>query len=169
MSNAWYAIHSKPNREDFLCEQLRYREIEVFYPCLHVKPVNPRSRKIKPFFPGYLFVNVDLEETSLSSITYVPGANRVVSFDNEPATVPDEVIANIRKNVDRINQISKTGDKDLKHGDPVIITDGIFKGYEAIFDTRLEGTERVRLLIHLLHGQQRRVQVPANIAKAKKP
>jgi transcriptional antiterminator RfaH len=168
MSYAWYVIHSKPNREDFLCEQLRSREIEVFYPCLHVKPVNPRSRKIKAFFPGYLFVNVDLEVISLSSIAYVPGANRVVSFDNEPATVPEEVIASIRKNVDRINQASKTGDYGLKHGDRVIITDGPFKGFEAIFDTRLEGTERVRLLIHLLHGQQRKVQVPANIAKPKK-
>jgi transcriptional antiterminator RfaH len=168
MSYSWYVLHSKPNKEDFLYSQLRNREIEVYYPRLRVKPVNPRSRKVRPFFPGYMFVHVDLEQTPISSLTYIPGANRVVSFDNEPATVPDTIMQNIQSNVDQVNQNPDLIYNQLNHGDPVTIKGGPFEGYEAIFDTSLEGSERVRLLIKLLRGQQMRVQIPAKMVKPKK-
>lgn len=169
MSLAWYVLHSKPNKEDFLYAQLRFRKIPVFYPRLKVSPVNPRARKIKPFFPGYMFVNVDLDDIPISNLSYIPGVNRVVSFDFEPATVPDEVIATIEKNVVSINTAETNAQKGLKHGDPVMILDGPFKGFKAIFDTRLTGSERVRLLVKMLHGQQRKVQVPARLARALHP
>lgn len=168
MTFSWYVLHSKPNKEDFLFSQLRNREIEVYYPHLRVAPVNPRARKVKPFFPGYLFVRVDLEDVPLSSLTYVPGANRVVSFDHQPAIVPDEVISTIRLNVERINESPDLYYNQLSHGDPVIIQGGPFEGYQAIFDTRLEGSERVRLLVEILRGQQVRVQVPSKMVKPKK-
>ncbi|MBW6466717.1 MAG: hypothetical protein K0B06_09450 [Brevefilum sp.] len=168
MSLSWYVLHSKPNKEDFLYSQLRIREIEVYYPRLRVTPINPRSRKVKPFFPGYLFVNVDLDQTPISSLAYVPGANRVISFDHEPAIVPDTIMQTIQTNVDRINQNPDLIYNQLSHGDPVTIQGGPFEGYEAIFDTRLDGSERVRLLIKLLRGHQMRVQVPAKMVKPKK-
>ena len=169
MSLAWYVLHSKPNKENFLFAQLCHREIEAFYPRLRVEPVNPRSRKVRPFFPGYLFVHVDLDETPLSSLAWVPGVRRLVSFDDEPAIVPEDVINGIRKNVQRINQAQADGKKQgLKHGDPVIILDGPFEGYQAIFDTALEGSDRVRLLIKFIRDKQIRVQVPADMAKPQK-
>ena len=58
----WYALHVKPHKEQSVDDLLRSREMEVFYPPLKVKPVNPRARKIRPFFPGYMFVYLDLEE-----------------------------------------------------------------------------------------------------------
>jgi transcriptional antiterminator RfaH len=169
MSLSWYVLHSKPNKEDFLFSQLVSRNIKAYYPKLHVSPVNPRARKVKPFFPGYLFVHVDLVYTPLSSLAYVPGLNRLVSFDMHPATVPDEVIATIEKNVDRINQAHANCKQGLKPGDPVIILDGPFKGYNAIFDVALPGSDRVRLLIKLLHGQQKRVQVPVSVMQPQNP
>lgn len=167
MSQSWYVLHSKPNREDFLFTQLQHRKIESFYPRLHVEPVNPRARKVRPFFPGYLFVRVDFEEVPLSSLTYIPGANQVVSFDYKPAIVPDEVIQMIERNVARLNREPKKAQRSLKHGDPVEVKSGPFKGYQAIFDKALKGSDRVRLLIKLLHGQRLRVQVPRDMAKPK--
>ncbi|MDY6847360.1 MAG: transcription termination/antitermination NusG family protein [Chloroflexota bacterium] len=168
MSLSWYVINSKPNKEKFLFSQLLHREIETFYPRLRVEPVNPRSRKIKPYFPGYLFVHVDLDKTPISSLTYIPGAKRVVSFDYEPAIVPDDVISVIQDNVERMNRDPKKYQIALKHGDPVVIKGGPFEGYQAIFDADLKGSDRVRLLIKLLHAQQIRVQVPKDMVKPKK-
>ncbi len=167
MSLSWYVLHSKPNKEDFLYAQLRHRNIEVYYPRIRVDPVNPRARKVKPFFPGYLFVHVDLENTPLSSLAYVPGANRVVSFDHQPAIVPEVVIKNIIHNVEQINENPEFDQPQFSRGDPVTIHGGPFEGYQAIFDTRLEGSERVRLLIKMLRGQQIRVQVPSKVVKPK--
>ncbi len=42
----------------------------------------------------------------------------------------------------------------LHKGDTVMIQDGPFAGYEAIFDVRLPGSERVRVLIKLLSQRQ---------------
>ncbi len=73
MTERWYALRSKPHKYDLLWEQLRIREIETFYPRLRVQTVNPRARKIRPCFPGYVFVRVDLEQVNLSSLQWTPG------------------------------------------------------------------------------------------------
>jgi len=43
----------------------------------------------------------------------------------------------------------------LKPGDEVNISSGPFAGYEALFDARLPGSERVRVLIKMLSDQRR--------------
>lgn len=168
MTLAWYAIHSKPNREDLLWKQLLNRKVEVFYPRIRVKPVNPRSRTIKPYFPGYLFARVDLNQVPLSSFAWLPGANRVVSFDGEPAAVPDFLIGAIEKQVERINTVGLDPFGGLQAGDEVIIQSGPFEGYEAIFDERLDGKERVRVLLKLLQNKQVRLDVPVGQIERKK-
>jgi len=168
MSQTWYALHSKPNKEQFLYSQLIHRNIDVYYPRLSITPVNPRSRKVRPYFPGYLFVHVDLKKIPHSSLAYIPGANDLVSFDFEPASIPDEVIEGIKKNVNLINNQEQKFKQGLKHGDPVIIQGGPFDGYQAIFDTSLPGSERVRVLISLMRDHQVRMQVPDEMVKPKK-
>ena len=42
-------------------------------------------------------------------------------------------------------------DAKLKQGDRVIIQSGPFEEYQAIFDTRLPGTTRVRVLLKMLN------------------
>ena len=50
----------------------------------------------------------------------------------------------------------------------VMIQGGIFDGYEAIFDTRLAGTERVRVLLKLLKVRQMNLELPAAQIQRKK-
>lgn len=165
MSKKWYAIQSKPNKEQALCEQFQSRGIEVFYPQIRVNPVNPRARKIRPYFPGYLFVHVDLDEVGLSVIRWIPFARGVVSFSNEPASVPDNLIEAIRRRVDEVNRDGGELLETLKPGEPVLIQEGPFAGYEAIFDVRLPGKERVRVLIQLL--SQRYIPVEMQVGSLK--
>jgi transcriptional antiterminator RfaH len=146
----WFAYQSKPNKEEVLCEQLRSREIETYYPWIRVNPVNPRSRRAIPYFPGYVFIRVDLAEIGISALQFMPFARGLVSFDHEPAVVPDHLLAAIRKRVDEVNAVGGMEFDGLAEGSPIYIADGPFRGYEAIFDSRLPGTERVRVLIQLL-------------------
>lgn len=167
MSERWYALRSKPRKEDVVWRQVLARKLEVFYPRLRVNPVNPRAKKVKPYFPGYLFVRVDVDEVGLSYFQWMPHALGLVSFGGEPAPVPENLIHAIRT---RVEEIAKAGGEvlaDLKSGDPVRISDGPFKGYEAIFDTRLPGPDRVRVLLKFL-GNQRRVPVDLNAGQIKR-
>jgi transcriptional antiterminator RfaH len=54
MSLQWYALCSKPNKEGPLWWEVHAQGFEVFYPEIRVQPVNPRSRKVRPDFPGYM-------------------------------------------------------------------------------------------------------------------
>lgn len=168
MPISWYALRSKPRKEEVLWQQLLAREYEVFFPRLRVHPVNPRSRKLRPYFPGYMFVQVDLEETGLSTFKWMPHAIGLVSFDNEPATVPDNLIYEIRKRVDEIAAAGGEFYDGLKPGDPVRISSGPFEGYEAIFDTRIPGSERVRVLIQMLSDRHIPVEIQASQVERKR-
>ncbi len=154
MTLLWYAIRSKPNKEDFLARQFEAYGINVFYPRLRVSPVNPRARKTRPYFPGYLFAQVDLDVTSASALQWMAGAANLVSFGGEPAPVPEVLISTLQKRVQEINTSNTTAVDKLKRGEPVVIQAGPFAGYEAIFDGRISGQERVRVLLNFLQKRQ---------------
>ena len=161
MGLQWYVLRSKPNKELTLWRELTARGLECFYPQLRVQPVNPRSRKIRPYFPGYLFLHTDAEQVGISSFQWIPFSSGLVSFDGLPAMVPDSLVQAIRRHTDEINAAGGEQFVALKSGDTVVIQGGPFDGYEAIFDTRLAGTERVRVLLKLLRVRQMNVELPA--------
>ncbi len=68
MALLWYALRSKPRKEDVVWRQLHTQGIEVYYPRLKVQPVNPRSKKVRPYFPGYMFVQTEIETVGLIDV-----------------------------------------------------------------------------------------------------
>lgn len=161
MTNLWYALRSKPRKEDVLYRQANAQGFEVFYPRLRVQPVNPRSKKYKPYFPGYMFVNVDLEKVGISTFQWMPHSIGLVSFGGDPAHVPDNLINALQKRVNQINEAGGEVYEGLKPGDTVRISEGPFRGYQAIFDERLPGSERVRVLIQMLSDRHLPVELQA--------
>lgn len=164
-------MHSKPNKEELLWEQLTVRGIETFHPRIRVHPVNPRARQLRPYFPGYVFIHVDMEEIGLSTLQRMPGATGVVSFDNQPSTVPDALIPILKRQVEQINQAGGELHPNMQPGDLVEIQRGPFAGYEAIFDARLPGSERVRVLLKMLHGRATKMEISTDLIarKGKRP
>ena len=162
MTAQWYALQSEPMKESLLYEQLSLRGVECYYPHIRVQPVNPRSRRVRAYFPGYIFGHLDLEQTGPSTIQWIPGAIGIVSFDGTPSSVPDSLINAIRRHVDEINAAGGENLAGLKPGETVVIRDGPFEGYEAILDARLPGSERVRVLLKLLQAQIMNVELPAS-------
>jgi transcription antitermination factor NusG len=161
MVDSWYVVHSKTGREEFLRDQLLMRRLEVYYPWIRVQPVNPRARKRVPYFPGYLFVNVDLRRFHLSALRWLPGAVGIVLVDRTPVSVPESLILAIRWKVDAINMAGGLPLLDtFKSGDAVVIRGGPFDGYGAMFDARRAGSDRVRVLLQFLRSQPIPVELP---------
>ena len=163
MNAQWYVLRSKPHKEDSLWQHARSRGYEIFYPRIPVKTVNPRARKVVPYFPGYMFVRVAIQEVGLSIFQWMPHAHGLICFDNAPATVSDDLVEAIRT---RVYAIAEAGGElflELKRGDPLTIKSGPFAGYDAIFDARLSGGERVRVLLELLDDRQ----VPVELSEAR--
>jgi len=167
MNVHWYALRSKPRKEEVVWKQVRTQGYEVFYPRLRVNPVNPRARKQRPYFPGYMFVKVDIEEIGLSTFQWMPHAMGLVCFGEEPAIVSDHLIHAIQKRVEEIAAAGGEVFDGLSTGDVVVIDDGPFAGYEAIFDARLPGSERVRVLLQLINSQ-RQIPIEMDAGKIRK-
>jgi len=165
MPDHWYVIRSKPNKEEFLWGQLKARAVEVFYPRLRVNPVNPRARKIKPYFPGYMFIQADIEEQGYSKFQWLPNSLGLVLFGGEPALVPNNLIVEIKKKVEQIAAAGGVVLDGLKKGDKVRIQSGPFKGYDAVFNEQLSGSERVKILLAFLNDRQILVELKAGQIK----
>jgi transcription antitermination factor NusG len=165
MSQIWYALQSKSNKEAFLEQQLEYKRVDHFYPTIKVTPVNPRSRKIRSYFPGYLFVHLDQENgDQFAALRWMPGAIGLVSFDGRPAEVPDNLIAAIKNHVleESITFVKK---HIFAPGDKVEVFSGLFVGYSGLFDAHISGTDRARILIELLRGYAIKTELPENVLK----
>ena len=168
MSLEWYALRSKPHGEEALWREASARGFEVFLPQNRVHPVNPRARKTRPYFPGYMFVRADVHATGNSAFAWMPYSSGLVSFGSEPAAVPDGLIHAIRRRVDEISAAGGEVLDGLRRGEAVTIQAGPFAGSAAIFDGRLSGSERVRVLLHLLSRQQVPLDLPTGYIQRKK-
>lgn len=159
----WYVMHSKPRKESFLFEQLRYQNIEVYNPLLVLKGSHAEKAALMPFFPGYIFIHVDIEAIGFSHLKWIPGAVGIVCFGGEPAYLPDPIMVLVQKKVDFLNA---SDDKNLpryKKGDVVLICDGPLAGYRGIFDEYLPGKERARILLKTLSDRALHAEVPTRL------
>jgi transcription antitermination factor NusG len=161
VANRWHALRSKPRKENILYRQIIIRGYEVFYPQIRVKPSNPRARKRKPLFPGYMFIHLDIGKVGLSIFNWMPYSLGIVCFGGEPGCVPDSLISEIRRRTESINQSRGEACLPFKHGDKVNIENGLFQGCEAVFDMSLAEGKRVKLLLELLSGQHIRIDMPS--------
>ncbi len=150
MSANWYVLRSKPCKEEIVWQQAESRGFETFYPRLHVTPKNPRARKVKPYFPGYMFLKANLEVMGRSVFQYMPYTYGLVCFGGEPASVPEVLIHKLRRKLSEVEAKGGQTLYELERGDRVWIHDGPFEGYKAIFDARISGFDRVRVLLEML-------------------
>jgi transcriptional antiterminator RfaH len=160
MTAQWYALQSKMMKEVLLWEQLRLHGVESYFPCLRVRPANPRARKLKAYFPGYVFARLDLDQVQAGMFLNLPGSAGIVSFGGLPCHVPDHLIAAIRRRVSQLHAMSDARLDGCQPGDRVRIQEGPFRGYEAILDVRLPGEERARVLVKFLNRPHLRLELP---------
>jgi len=163
----WYVLRSKPGAECSLYSYICSLDVECYYPCIQVKPVNPRSQKIKPYFPGYMFVQCDLDQVGNNRFRWLPHSLGLVRFGDVPAEVPENLILGLKHTVSQIQDAGEKTLSGLKPGDRVLIEDGPFQGYSGVFDTRLSGRDRVRVLLTMLQGN-REVSVELEVCQIKK-
>jgi len=160
MASEWYVLRSKPHKEQALWRLAQRWALDVYYPHMRVEPVNPRSSHVRPYFPGYLFARADLEETGSSVFRHLPMSMGLVEFGGQPAPVRANLVEEIRSHLEAMNQGKLPPRRRFKQGDKVVITKGVFDGYEALFDSTLPGSARVRVLLAVLGGQRVKATLP---------
>ena len=165
MQSNWYVLRSKPHKEFLLFAQLQSRNIESYFPRIEVTPTNPRSAKIRPYFPSYLFINCDIDQIGINTFKWMPHAQNLICFDGIPAALPQNIIDGMKKNIGNVYHQKKHNTKRIETGTPIIVTEGPFHGYEGIFDSCLDERERVKVLLELINN--RKIPITMNLDQLK--
>jgi len=153
MSKRWYVLRSKPRKERTLAHYAQSENHDVFFPTIPRKPVNRRASRVRPLFPGYMFVHTDLDRVGESTFHWMPLSQGLVHIGGEPAPVAEGIIRALRKQVHQIQEAGGLHKGGLKHGDLILVKDGVFQGYEGIFDVHLSDGERARILLRMIRDR----------------
>ncbi len=166
-SDHWYALRCKSNMEFIVNDQLKAKLIPNYLPVYAVKPVNPRSHTIKPYFPGYLFVNEEPEKLYAEKVFLMRGVIGLVHFDGIPASIHPNLIEAIRRQTQQLNLEQKQARSGFKAGDPVLVEDDVIGQLEGIFEKCVNGRERVSVLLKMMQGGMMRMELPAEKVRRK--
>ncbi len=151
VAGRWYVLSCKPNKEGILLRQLQSQGYEVFYP-QHFSTNGKTGRlHIKAYFPGYLFIRLDLNQVGQSTFQWMPNAEGLVSFESRPAFVPDILVEAIKKHVEKINATRvKEYARSTDREDSASQLGNLDASYGFIFDANISSDERVQQLMHML-------------------
>lgn len=147
----WYLIHCKPREDERAVEHLGRQGFECYWPTRSVERRRAGRRFFlrEALFPRYLFIHLDSVQDNWYPIRSTRGVHQLVSFNQHPVPVRDEIIAAMRVRLGETRP-----EPYLKSGERVVITEPPFSQLEAIFVAH-DGDERVVLLLNLLHEDQR--------------
>jgi len=146
----WCCVRSHPKREHIAAAQLDcIPGVEVFNPQLRLQR---RTRRGPMCFTESLFVNYlfarFVPERMLEKVRYTPSVKTVVQFGNEVATVPDNVIEDLRRTVAENAEIVFTDAPQA--GEEVEVSAGPFRGETGIVARVLPAQQRVELLLDVM-------------------
>lgn len=148
LSWAWYAVHTHPRKEQVALENLQRQGFDSYLPVLQVQKVRRGKAQMvqEAMFPRYLFVRLDssAQGRSWSPIRSTLGVRTLVQFGGKPAKVAHELIDWLRQREHNFDPLHL-----FNPGDTVSITEGPFKGLEALYQG-VDGEHRALILLEIL-------------------
>jgi len=146
-ARAWYLLYTKPRQEQRADENLKRQGYTTYLPLIAARKRKERRYVdvVEPMFSRYLFLNLDCENDNWGPIRSTIGVSGLVRFGHAPAKIPDALVEEIQAHADT-DGVYRKKQTSLKKGQRVRITDGVFAGYEAIFQAT-SSKERVLLLL----------------------
>ncbi len=152
----WICVLAKSGHEFYAACNLEKERFEIYLPI--AKIANSTRVYYTPLFGVYLFVKLD---DKLPKLRAVDGIAGIITRDNEPVRVQDNVIAELRSRecngVIEIAQAPKLGSK-FWTGAPVRIIQGAHGGLNATFERMLSAQRACVSLFYL--GSLRSVTLP---------
>jgi transcriptional antiterminator RfaH len=147
----WYLVRALTGRETFAVEQLERQGFVTFLP-RRPKTIRHARRlrvRLAAYFPGYLFVRLDLARQRWRSINGTLGVAYLVGPGEGPAPVPKGVVEALLEAADARGVLEGP---PLQAGQKVRIIAGAFADKLAIIE-RLDDAGRVRVLLDIVSGR----------------
>ena len=162
----WYVAETESKKEGLAILNLERQSFLCL--CPRIKRVRRHARRaetvLAPLFPGYVFVNFDVNKDPWHSINGTLGIRRLIGFDQAvPQAMPDGAMASLLEKY-RGDDATAPGD-EFQAGDSVLIISGPFAEQYAKVES-LDDRGRVRLLFDILGGAVRLSLAAHSVARA---
>lgn len=147
----WFAIQTKPYREDSAAAHVAKLDIQVFLPRIRQEQnVCGVPRTVcKALFPGYFFAHFR-PLVSFDAARYTPGVLRVLGTRTSPTPVTPEIIADIKSRV-QADGFVQLQSQHFARGTTVIINQGPIAGLMGRVEREWNDGRRVMILLEELH------------------
>jgi transcriptional antiterminator RfaH len=150
----WFLAQFKPNSHKIAERNLVRQGFRTFLP-LHEEATRVRGKftvHMRPLFPGYLFVALDMLQGRWRAVNSTYGITRIVSLGKEPTPVPSDLVSQLMRRCDQEGKLLHP--KLFKPGDEVTMTKGPFADVIATIES-VTPDRRVWVLMDIMGGQTR--------------
>lgn len=148
----WYAVQCLAHREGAAKAHLENQSYSVFLP--RRLKTRRHARKLDtvlvPFFPNYLFVELDISQQPWRSINGTHGVARMVMRGEFPAPAPVGVIESLRQACDERDVLTQAC--AFSEGQSVRIVAGPFADLVGQLH-QLDDSQRVRVMLDIMGGR----------------
>ncbi|MFA5811832.1 MAG: transcription termination/antitermination protein NusG [bacterium] len=159
MTMHWYVVHTYSGYEQkakkALEERIRQHGVEhlfedVLVPqenVVEVKKGVKRTTK-RQFFPGYILVRMELNETTWHIVKGTPKITGFVGGSMNPPSVPDEEVDRITSQIQE-GTLKPKSKVEFEKGESVRVVSGPFSTFTGIVDEVHEGKGKLRVLVSI--------------------
>ncbi|OGQ87765.1 MAG: hypothetical protein A2512_10635 [Deltaproteobacteria bacterium RIFOXYD12_FULL_56_24] len=155
-SREWFAIRTKPQQEQTARLHYQRQGYVVYLPMMRVIVRHARKveEKLKPFFPGYLFLHLAPLEQNWVAISSTRGALGPIFFGDQYPPVPDWIIADLQAKEDASGAVplAELQKKGLAPGIAVAVQLDDDTSAQGLFYS-FSGQDNVVVLLNFLNRQ----------------
>jgi transcriptional antiterminator NusG len=141
---SWYVVHTQTGLEDKVKTSLENRIstkglqdliTKVVIPTEQVSEIRSGKKRIseRKFFPGYLLVEMELNENTYLLIKTTPGVTGFIGLGRKPMPLPQQEVDNILKRTEE-TQVKPSPKVIFEKGEQVRVTEGPFVNFNGTID-----------------------------------
>jgi transcriptional antiterminator NusG len=140
----WYVVHTQTGSEDKVKTSLENRIAaqglqdlitKVVIPTEQISEIRSGKKRIsqRKFFPGYLLVEMELNEQTYFAIKTTPGVTGFIGLGKKPSPLPQEEVESILKRTQE-TQVKPSPKVVFEKGEQVRVNDGPFVNFNGTID-----------------------------------
>lgn len=153
----WFVIHTYSGYEERVKKNLEQRiklmdaegeVFQIFIPTVEEFEVRSGQRRTvtKKILPGYVLVQMKMTDRGWSIVRNTPGVTGFVGSENKPASLPEEEVSRILKQMTAEAPKVKVS---LRQGQSVRVNDGPFIDFVGVVDEVSPDKGKVKVLLSL--------------------
>ena len=159
MAKSWYVVHTYSGYEEkakiALSRRIKEHKMEqmfseVLVPTEDVVEVKKGAKKTtkRQFFPGYILVNMELNEITWHLVKGTPKITGFVGGALNPPVVPDEEVERLYKRIEE-GSLRPAPKTLFEKGENVRVTSGPFSNFTGLVDDVNNEKGKLRVLVSI--------------------